>query len=59
MTLPPLFQQNLFNSKYKEEPTMSSNVRPATMERITTPALAESFIDQDRKSTRLNSSHRN
>ena len=25
---------------------MSSNVRPATMERITTPALAESFIDQ-------------
>ena len=46
MTLPPLFQQNLFNSKYKEEPTMSSNVRPATMERITTPALAESFIDQ-------------
>ena len=43
MTLPPLFQQNLFNSKYKEEPTMSSNVRPATMERITTPALAESF----------------
>ena len=44
MTLPPLFQQNLFN--YKEEPTMSSNVRPATMERITTPALAESFIDQ-------------
>ena len=46
MTLPPLFQQNLFNSKDKEEPTMSSNVRPATMERITTPALAESFIDQ-------------
>ena len=46
MTLPPLFQQDLFNSKYKEEPTMSSNVRPATMERITTPALAESFIDQ-------------
>ena len=40
MTLPPLFQQNLFNSKYKEEPTMSSNVRPATMERITTPAVA-------------------
>ena len=37
MTLPPLFQQDLFNSKYKEEPTMSSNVRPATMERITTP----------------------
>ena len=25
---------------------MSSNVRPATMERITPPALAESFIDQ-------------
>ena len=25
---------------------MLSNVRPATMERITTPALAESFIDQ-------------
>ena len=25
---------------------MSSNVRPATMERITTPALAASFIDQ-------------
>ena len=25
---------------------MSSNVRPATMERINTPALAESFIDQ-------------
>ena len=25
---------------------MSSNVRPATMERITTPALAEIFIDQ-------------
>lgn len=25
---------------------MSSNVRPATMERITTPALAESFIEQ-------------
>lgn len=25
---------------------MSSNVRPATIERITTPALAESFIDQ-------------
>ena len=25
---------------------MSSNVHPATMERITTPALAESFIDQ-------------
>ena len=25
---------------------MSSNIRPATMERITTPALAESFIDQ-------------
>lgn len=25
---------------------MSSNVRPATTERITTPALAESFIDQ-------------
>ena len=25
---------------------MTSNVRPATMERITTPALAESFIDQ-------------
>lgn len=25
---------------------MSSNVRPATMERITIPALAESFIDQ-------------
>ena len=25
---------------------MSSNVSPATMERITTPALAESFIDQ-------------
>lgn len=25
---------------------MSSNVRPATMERITTPAMAESFIDQ-------------
>ena len=25
---------------------MSSNFRPATMERITTPALAESFIDQ-------------
>ena len=25
---------------------MSSNVRPATMERITSPALAESFIDQ-------------
>ena len=25
---------------------MSSSVRPATMERITTPALAESFIDQ-------------
>ena len=25
---------------------MSSNVRPATMERITTPALAESFIAQ-------------
>lgn len=25
---------------------MSSNVRPATMEHITTPALAESFIDQ-------------
>lgn len=25
---------------------MSSNVRPATMERITTPALAENFIDQ-------------
>ena len=25
---------------------MSGNVRPATMERITTPALAESFIDQ-------------
>lgn len=25
---------------------MSSNVRPATMDRITTPALAESFIDQ-------------
>lgn len=25
---------------------MSSNVRPATMERITTPALTESFIDQ-------------
>lgn len=25
---------------------MSSNVRPATMERITAPALAESFIDQ-------------
>ena len=25
---------------------MSSNVRPATMERITNPALAESFIDQ-------------
>ena len=25
---------------------MSSNVRPATMERITTPALAESFIDR-------------
>ncbi len=25
---------------------MSSNVRPAPMERITTPALAESFIDQ-------------
>lgn len=25
---------------------MSSNVRPATMERITTPAQAESFIDQ-------------
>ena len=25
---------------------MSSNVRPATMESITTPALAESFIDQ-------------
>ena len=46
MTLPPLFQQDLFNSKYKEEPTMSSNVRPATMERITTPALAESFIAQ-------------
>ena len=46
MTLPPLFQQDLFNSKYKEEPTMSSNVRPAAMERITTPALAESFIDQ-------------
>ena len=46
MTLPPLFQQDLFNSKYKEEHTMSSNVRPATMERITTPALAESFIDQ-------------
>ena len=46
MTLPPLFQQDLFNSKYKEEPNMSSNVRPATMERITTPALAESFIDQ-------------
>ena len=46
MTLPPLFQQDLFNSKYKAEPTMSSNVRPATMERITTPALAESFIDQ-------------
>ena len=46
MTLPPLFQQNLFNSKYKEEPTLSSHVRPATMERITTPALAESFIDQ-------------
>ena len=46
MTLPPLFQQDLFNSTYKEEPTMSSNVRPATMERITTPALAESFIDQ-------------
>jgi len=46
MTLPPLFQQDLFNSKHKEEPTMSSNVRPATMERITTPALAESFIDQ-------------
>ncbi len=46
MTLPPLFQQDLFNSNYKEEPTMSSNVRPATMERITTPALAESFIDQ-------------
>ena len=46
MTLPPLFQQDLFNSKYKEEPTMSSNVRPAPMERITTPALAESFIDQ-------------
>ena len=46
MTLPPLFQQDLFNSKYKEEATMSSNVRPATMERITTPALAESFIDQ-------------
>ena len=46
MTLPPLFQQDLFNSKYKEESTMSSNVRPATMERITTPALAESFIDQ-------------
>ena len=46
MTLPPLFQQDLFNSKYKEEPTMSSNVRPAAMERITTPALAESFIAQ-------------
>ena len=46
MTLPPLFQQDLFNSKYKEEPTMSSNVRPAIMERITTPALAESFIAQ-------------
>ena len=46
MTLPPLFQQDLFNSKYKEEPTMSSNVRPANMERITTPALAESFIAQ-------------
>ena len=46
MTLPPLFQQNLFNSKYKEEPTMSSNVRPATMERITTPELAQAFIDE-------------
>ena len=45
MTLPPLFQQDLFNSKYKEEPTMSSNVRPATMERITTPALGETFIE--------------
>ena len=50
MTLPPLFQQDLFNSKYKEEPTMSSNVRPATMERITTPALAESFIAQQPRS---------
>ena len=49
MTLPPLFQQDLFNSKYKEEPTMSSNVRPATMERITTPALAEAFIAEQIK----------
>ncbi len=50
MTLPPLFQQDLFNSKYKEEPTMSSNVRPATMERITTPALAESLSPSSSRS---------
>ena len=40
----PLLRERIFNNT--EESKMANNVRPETMARITTPALAEAFIEE-------------